>query len=84
MSKKRKYGTIEIDVGGKRYQGERVIEGTITLDQYVIYNDKCVADLKGYSSSKMDTEMKVYAELILSELVSGRTLSAQPKSKYGL
>jgi len=82
--KKRIREQIEIEYNGKTYMGERVIEGTRKLDQYVIYKDKCIPDLKGYEPDQKDTVMLSIAKSDLSKLVSGRTLSAQPCKNFGL
>lgn len=85
MSKKdRKQENLKIEISGKAYYGSRVIEGTRKLDQYIIYEDKCLPDLKGYSPSEKDKFMLVIAKTMLSELATGRTISAQPCSKFGL
>ena len=73
--KKRIREQIEIECNGKTYVGERVLEGTHKLDQYVIYKNKCIPDLKGYEPDQKDTVMLSIAKSILFELVSGRTLS---------
>lgn len=75
---------IEIQYQEETYRGARVIEGTRKLDQYIIYEGRCLPDLKNYSPSDKNTIMLSVAKLMLSELVSGRTISAQPCSKYGL
>jgi hypothetical protein len=75
---------IEITLNGVTYSGERVIKGTRKLDQYVVYQNRCIPDLKGYAPDKKNGAMLSIARLILSELVSGRTLNAHPCSKYNL
>ena len=82
--KKRTREKIEVQFQGAIHQGERVIEGTRKLDQYIIFNSKCLPDLKGYSPEEKDQLMLTVAKMMLSELVSGRTISAQPVSKFGL
>lgn len=82
--KKRIREKIEIQFQGATHKGERVIEGTRKLDQYIIFNSKCLSDLKGYSPEEKDGLMLTVAKMMLSEIVSGRTISAQPISKFGL
>jgi hypothetical protein len=82
--KKRTRERIEVNLNGVTYSGERIIEGTRKLDQYVVYHDQCVPDLKGYPPDQRKGAMLSIAKTILSELVSGRTVSAQPRSKFGL
>lgn len=74
---------LEIEFRGKMYYGERVIEGARKLDQYIIYEGRCLPDLKGYSPGEKDTTMLAIAKVMLSELVSG-SLSTQPCSRFGL
>lgn len=83
-AKKRTREPIDAKIDGVMYSGERVIEGTHKLDQYVIYQNQCIPDLKGYSPEQKDTLMLSISRLLLSELVSGRTLSAQSREKYGI
>ena len=71
-------------VAGKACIGERVVEGTRKLDQYVIYGDQCIADLHGYEAGQKDTIMLEVARQILRELITGKTLNAQPVHKYRL
>lgn len=82
--KKRIREDIEIQYQEKTYRGTRVIEGTRKLDQYIVYEGRCLPDLKNYSPDDKNTIMLSVAKLMLSELVSGRTISAQPCSKFGL
>jgi hypothetical protein len=82
--KKRWREALEIEVDGKTYIGERVIEGSRRLDQYVIYQDQCLEDLNGYFPETKDNEMQVIAQQLLWELVVGRTISAKQKERYKL
>lgn len=75
---------IYIDLDGIQYEGTRTIEGKRKLDQYVSYKGNCISDLKGYPPDQRDTLMLSVARLILIELVTGRTISSQPCTKYGL
>jgi hypothetical protein len=75
---------LEIDLDGRRYKGQRVIEGTLKLDQYVVFEQKCIADLQGYTPEQRDTVMLGIAKQLLWELVSGRTMSSQYLEKFNL
>ena len=82
--KKRIREDIEIQYQNNTYRGARVIEGTRKLEQYIIYEGLCLPDLKNYSPNDKNTIMLSVAKVMLSELVSGRTISAQPCRKFGL
>lgn len=75
---------LEVEEHGCLYLGERIIEGKASLDQYIIYQNRCIPDIKGYDPAQKDKMMLTIAKMILRELVAGRTISAQPKEKYGL
>lgn len=78
------YEEIEVNFEGKRFNGRRAIEGKTKLKQYVIHNDFCIVDPQTYKLADKDGSMLVFSQQLLLELVTGRTLSAQPKEKYGL
>lgn len=82
--KRRSSEKIAVLIDGRSYVGERVIDGTWKLDQYVVYNDQCIPDLHGYEPSQKDTVMLEIAKQILHELIIGKTISAQRKDKYRL
>lgn len=65
-------------------QGERIIVGTIRLNQYVIYQGRCIQDLHNYTPAQKDGLMLATAKQILFQLISGRCLDAKPASDYGL
>lgn len=75
---------IEVSLNGVTYRGGRIIDGTRKLDQYVVYQDQCVPDLKGYSPDQRNEIMLSISKVILLELATGRTLNAQPCSKFAL
>ncbi len=83
-TKRRIREPLEVNINGVSYRGERVIEGTHKLNQYIVYKDRCIPDLKDYLPDEKDKSMLSFSRLIFSELASGRTLSTHPCSKYGL
>lgn len=83
-TKKRTRERIEVSLNGVTYNGERIIEGTRKLDQYIVYQNRCIPDLEAYTPDQKDGLMLSISKMILSELISGRTLNAQPCSKFGL
>jgi len=83
-SKRRKKENIETSADGQLIRGQRVIEGTTKLDQYIIYDNNCIADLHGYKPGQENSVMLAVAKQILGELAGGKSLSMQPLSKYGL
>ena len=48
MRKKEIIEELSTETNGVTYIGKRKIIGTISLDQIVSYNNKCVKDLHGY------------------------------------
>lgn len=84
MTRKREIEQIEIEYCGRDYHGSRVVEGARKLDQYIIYQGRCIADLHGYLPETRNSTMMLVAKLILSELVSERTISARPCAEFGI
>ena len=75
---------IHIEIEGTIYFGKRKIIGSNKLDQIISYNDICIVDSHVYKPEQKDDFMLTVAKQILSELITGRTLSTEPSSKYNL
>lgn len=75
--------TITTDFKGEAIQGERVITGVTKLNQFVIFQGRCILDSNGYTQEQKDGLMLMVAGQILFQLASGRCLDAKPSSDYG-
>ncbi len=84
MSKKEIIEELSTEINGAIYIGKRKIIGTTSLDQIVAYNNKCIKNLHGYKPNQKDTTMLTTAKQILAELITGRSISTENSSKYGL
>jgi hypothetical protein len=69
--------TISIEHDGRRFSAIRVVEGTRTLSQYLIANDRKEPDSGRYKPGR-EAEMESMANLILWQLATRGSLGQPP------
>ncbi len=76
MEKHIEFHEISVEIESRHYTGLRIVEGTQSLDQFVVYRGLCLSELKGDHPSSIDGAMLANAEQMLKQLVSGRLIAS--------